>query len=145
MATSSFNIFRLSGDFLHVLSIFFLWIKMQKSRSCSGLSLKSQILFFTVYVTRYLDLFSFIFNGRFLHISSIYNFLMKCLFIGSQGSVLYYMWFRYRSSYNAKLDTVKLEYIIAPCVLLSFFFTETGSHNHTIMFYIREVSQLNFP
>lgn len=30
------NIFRLSGDFIHLLSIILLWMKMSRTRSCSG-------------------------------------------------------------------------------------------------------------
>lgn len=136
MAATSFNIFRLVGDLLHVLSIILLWTKVQKSRSCSGLSLKSQLLFLTVYVCRYLDLFMFLFHR--IDLKHLYNFAMKCLFIGSQSAVLYQMWFRYRSSYNAKLDTVRIEFIILPCVVLAFFFMENDPRGG-ILYFIREV------
>lgn len=133
---SSFNMFRLAGDLLHVLSIFLLWTKIQKTRSCAGLSLKSQLLFFTVYVARYLDLFVFLFHKfGFKH---LYNFAMKCLFIGSQAAVLYYMWFRFRATYNVKLDTVRVELILLPCIVLAFFFIESNPHGGTLYF-IREV------
>lgn len=143
MSAGAFNIFRLLGDFIHVASIFLLFAKMRSTRSCSGtsyrvdvlgLSLKSQLLYGIVYVTRYLDLFYF---TRFdlLH---IYNFLMKCLFISSQAAVLYYSWFRFRATYNGKLDTVRLEFIIIPCLLLAFFFETAPKHGGTILF-LREV------
>ena len=32
------NIFRLAGDFIHLFSIILLWMKMSRSRSCSGKS-----------------------------------------------------------------------------------------------------------
>lgn len=134
MAASSFNIFRLSGDLLHVVSILLLWMKMQKTRSCAGLSLKSQLLYFAVYVTRYLDLFYF----SHFDLKHVYNFIMKCLFIGSQFAVLYYMWYRYRSSYNAKLDMVRIELILLPCFVLAFFFLEPNSHGG-VLYFIREV------
>ncbi len=132
MAVTSFNLFRLAGDLLHVISIVLLATKIRKTRSCAGLSLKSQLLFFAVYVARYLDVF------RLPHdLAHAYNFLMKLLFIGSQGAILYYMWFRYRSSYNGKLDTVRLEFILAPCLVLALFFVERSPRG-TILYYIRE-------
>ncbi len=33
------NIFRLAGDLIHLLSIVLLWMKISRSRSCSGKSL----------------------------------------------------------------------------------------------------------
>ncbi|PJF20144.1 ER lumen protein-retaining receptor [Paramicrosporidium saccamoebae] len=133
--SGSFNLFRLFGDLLHVASIFLLWTKIHKTRSCAGLSLKSQILFLSVYMTRYLDLFVFIFHRIDLY--HLYNFVMKCLFIGSQAAVIYYMWFRYRPTYNAKLDTVRPEFIVLPCLVLSFFFFEADPRANSL-YYVRE-------
>lgn len=135
----AFNIFRMAGDLLHVASIFLLWTKIQKTRSCAGLSLKSQILFFVVYVTRYLDLFVFLSHNHNSTWRPLYNFIMKCLFIGSQASVLYYMWYRFRPTYNAKLDSVRIELILLPCVVLAYFFLN-GSPRGGTLFFIREVT-----
>lgn len=134
----SFNAFRLIGDLLHVASIILLWHKIQSTRSCSGLSLKSQILFLFVYVTRYLDIIYYIFHGPF-DLKHLYNFCMKLLFIGSQTAVLYYMWYRFRASYNAKLDTVRLEYLLLPCLVLAFFFKDSSQRGGNIVA-CREVS-----
>jgi ER lumen protein retaining receptor len=136
MGDGAFNPFRLAGDLLHVFSIILLWTKIQKTRSCAGLSIKTQLLFMAVYVARYLDLFVFIFHKVYL--KHLYNFLMKCLFIGSQAAVLYYMWFRFRATYNAKLDTVRIELILLPCLVLAFFFVTSNPHGGTLYF-IREV------
>lgn len=87
-----------------------------------------------VYVTRYLDLFYF-YRFNFLH---LYNFLMKCLFLGSQAAVLYYSWFRFRATYSAKLDTFRIEALILPCLILAFFFEDSGPRAGTLL-YIREV------
>lgn len=64
---------------------------------------------------------------------------MKCLFIGSQAAVLYQMWYRYRPTYNAKLDTVRVEFILLPCVVLAFFFMENDPRGG-VFYFIREVS-----
>jgi hypothetical protein len=39
-----YNLFRLGGDFLHMLSILILIYKMHAQKSCAGVSLKTQIL-----------------------------------------------------------------------------------------------------
>lgn len=134
---SAFNIFRLVGDLLHVASILLLWQKIQKTKSCSGISLKSQLLFLAVYICRYLDLFVFLFHGN-LAFKHFYNFLMKCLFIGSESAVVYFMWYRFRASYNAKLDSVRVELILLPCFVLAFFFLHANPRGGT-MYFVREV------
>ena len=84
------NIFRFLGDLSHLVSIFILIHKIQTSRSCRGISYKTQILYLVVFVTRYVDLLT----GP--HVSW-YNTLMKLFFIGSTGYTLYLMNFRFRS------------------------------------------------
>ena len=48
------NIFRLAADMLHLLSFIVMLYRMKTQRSCRGVSLKSQILFLTVFCCRYL-------------------------------------------------------------------------------------------
>ncbi|CAH8646308.1 unnamed protein product, partial [Dicrocoelium dendriticum] len=49
------NIFRLLGDLSHLAAILILLLKIFSSRSCRGLSGKTQIMFALVFTTRYLD------------------------------------------------------------------------------------------
>jgi len=57
-------------------------------QSCSGISFKSQALYFIVYVTRYLDLLWVSpMNPHF----SLYNTIFKILFIGSSAYTIYLM------------------------------------------------------
>lgn len=70
-------------------------------------------------------------------LSHFYNFLMKCLFISSQASVIYYSWFRFRATYNSKLDSVRIEYLIIPTLILAYFFEESDSRS-SIFMHIRE-------
>jgi hypothetical protein len=99
---------RPTGDLSHLASIFILLRKIQTSRSCRGLSLgahtrthslnvastgisfKTQALYTTVFVTRYLDLFS----SSQSH--SLYNIVMKIFFICSSVYVLFLMKVRFR-------------------------------------------------
>uniref|UniRef100_A0A671LSH3 ER lumen protein-retaining receptor 2-like n=1 Tax=Sinocyclocheilus anshuiensis TaxID=1608454 RepID=A0A671LSH3_9TELE len=63
------NIFRLTGDLSHLAAIIILLLKIWKTRSCAGISGKSQILFALVFTSRYLDLLT-----AFI---SFYNSIMK--------------------------------------------------------------------
>jgi len=63
------NVFRLVADLCHLFAILILLFKIWKTRSCAGLSGKSQLLFLLTFVTRYLDVFT-----TFV---SVYNSSMK--------------------------------------------------------------------
>ncbi|KAF6288275.1 ER lumen protein-retaining receptor 1 [Daubentonia madagascariensis] len=65
------NLFRFLGDLSHLLAIILLLLKIWKSRSCAGISGKSQVLFAVVFTARYLDLFT--------NYISLYNTCMKIL------------------------------------------------------------------
>jgi len=95
-------------------SIFILLHKIQTTRSCRGISFKTQALYVGVFVTRYLDLF--------YHYVSMYNSLMKLFFIASSCYILYLMKIKYRPTHDPSIDTFKIEYILAPCVVLALLF-----------------------
>jgi len=112
------NLFRLGGDLLHLASIFILLLKILTSKNCRGISLKTQALYLLVFVTRYIDL-AYNFN-------SMYNWIMKVIFIGSAAVIVYLMKFKrpYCETYDAKLDTFNVLLVIVPCFLLSLKFNE---------------------
>lgn len=106
------NIFRLIGDMSHLLAIILLLLKMWKTRSCAGISGKSQILFALVFATRYLDLFtSFI---------SLYNSIMKVFFISSSMLTVYLMYVKFRATYDMNHDTFRMEFLVVPVGGLAF-------------------------
>lgn len=109
------NIFRLIGDLMHIASIFILCVKIYGtgSKSCKGISLKSQGLYLLVFLCRYMDLFT-------NHISA-YNTIMKILFIASSAFIVYLMRFKepFCSTYDAKSDFFFVPYIIVPCAILA--------------------------
>jgi len=100
------NIFRLIGDLSHVLAILLLLWKIWKTRSCAGISGKSQFLFALVFITRYLDLFtSFI---------SVYNSVMKCLFLVTSFGTCYLMLHKFKATYDSNHDTFRVEFLVVP-------------------------------
>ncbi|KAF7295964.1 ER lumen protein-retaining receptor [Mycena kentingensis (nom. inval.)] len=108
------NIFRLLGDLSHLASIFILLHKIQTTRSCRGISFKTQALYAGVFIARYLDLLF-----RWV---SLYNFIMKLFFIGSSCYILYLMRYRFRPSHDPSIDTFRIEYLLGPCILFSLVF-----------------------
>ncbi|XP_018594193.1 ER lumen protein-retaining receptor 3-like [Scleropages formosus] len=106
------NVFRIAGDLSHVVAIVLLFLKIWRSQSCAGISGKSQVLFALVFTTRYLDLFtSFI---------SIYNTFMKVVFLVLAYSTVYLIYLRFRSTYDSKSDSFRVEFLLVPVAGLSF-------------------------
>lgn len=93
------NIFRFLGDLSHLASILILLHKIQTTRSCRGISFKSQLLYLIVFLTRYVDLFT-------RPLVSVYNTVMKLFFIGSTAYTLYLMKFKYRCGHSARPHTL---------------------------------------
>ncbi|XP_043288130.1 ER lumen protein-retaining receptor [Venturia canescens] len=106
------NILRLLGDLSHLLAIFVLLAKIWKTRSCAGISGKSQILFAIVYTTRYLDLLT-------TYISA-YNSFMKIVFLAASYATIYLMYVKFKATYDHNHDTFRIEFLIIPAVVLSF-------------------------
>uniref|UniRef100_A0A3B4B323 ER lumen protein-retaining receptor n=1 Tax=Periophthalmus magnuspinnatus TaxID=409849 RepID=A0A3B4B323_9GOBI len=106
------NIFRLSGDLSHLAAIIILLLKIWKTRSCAGISGKSQVLFALVFTTRYLDLLtSFI---------SLYNTTMKVIYIGCAYATVYLIYAKFKATYDGNHDTFRVEFLVVPVGGLAF-------------------------
>ncbi|KAL3686981.1 hypothetical protein R1sor_013290 [Riccia sorocarpa] len=107
------NIFRFAGDMTHLMSIVVLLLKIHTIRSCAGISLKTQELYALVFLTRYLDIFT--------DFVSVYNTVMKLIFLGTSFSIVWYM--RYhkvvKQSYDKDHDTFRHYFLIIPCLILA--------------------------
>jgi len=106
------NIFRLVGDLSHLLAIILLLVKIWKTRSCAGVSGKSQIMFAMVFITRYLDLFT--------NFISLYNSVMKVVFISGSLATVYLMYMKFKATYDSNHDTFRMEFLIVPVAGLAF-------------------------
>ncbi|XP_073246158.1 ER lumen protein-retaining receptor 2-like isoform X2 [Porites lutea] len=100
------NIFRLTGDLSHLLAIVLLLWKIWKTRSCAGLSGKSQILFALVFSTRYLDLV--------LTFISVYNTVMKIIYLVCAYATVYLMLIKFKATYDSNHDTFRIEFLLIP-------------------------------
>lgn len=95
------------------------------------MSLKSQELFFLVFITRYLDLFT--------HFVSLYNTSMKLLFLLFSGAVVWVIRYKepFRSTYDRSHDTfLHFKFAVLPCALLALIFNE--------QFEVMEVCYISF-
>eukprot|EP00732_Lithocolla_globosa_P007268 Lithocolla_globosa_v1_NODE_9067_length_748_cov_132.755043.p1 type:complete len:214 gc:universal NODE_9067_length_748_cov_132.755043:695-54(-) len=108
------NIFRLIADLSHLASILILLLKIHKTKSCAGISFKTQLLYALVFLTRYPDLFwSFV---------SYYNTIMKIFFIVSSIYIVYLVKFRFKATYDAEKDYLRIEFILLPVIILALCF-----------------------
>ncbi|XP_022916886.1 ER lumen protein-retaining receptor [Onthophagus taurus] len=115
------NIFRLTGDLSHLLAIIILLRKIWKSRSCAGISGKSQLLFAIVYTTRYLDLLT--------TYVSLYNTLMKLVFIAASYATCYFIYMKFKATYDHNHDTFRIEFLLIPAVILALLI----NHDFTVL------------
>lgn len=79
----------------------------------SGISLKTQELYAIVFLARYLDFFT--------DFISVYNTVMKLVFVGSSLAIVYCMRFHHvvRRSYDRELDTFRHYLLVVFCFLLA--------------------------
>uniref|UniRef100_G1PM47 ER lumen protein-retaining receptor n=2 Tax=Myotis lucifugus TaxID=59463 RepID=G1PM47_MYOLU len=77
-----------------------------------GISGKSQILFALVFTTRYLDLFT--------NFISIYNTVMKLVFLLCAYVTVYMIYGKFRKTFDSENDTFRLEFLLVPVIGLSF-------------------------
>lgn len=129
--------FRFLGDFLAVSSRVALTRKIQSTKSLSGVSLKTQILYLFVYIFRYLDLFTPF--GKWKKIT-IYNSIMKLIYISFQIYLISLFYGRLAYSYSKKYDTFNIPIFLAFSLFLSIFFKEeTGSFFFEFIEYTKEL------
>ena len=82
------DVFQLIGDFLHLVAILLLLLKILASKNVVGLSYKTQEIFIVVFLTRYSDM---VLEN---HWGSIYFNIMRFIFIGINAMTIYYMRFK---------------------------------------------------
>ena len=109
------NVFRLTGDLSHLAAIITLLLKIWTTRSCAGISGRSQILFALVFTTRYLDLFT--------TYISLYNTSMKIIYIVCSYATVYLIYNKFKKTYDDNHDCFRTELIIVPTAFLAILFT----------------------
>jgi len=99
---------------LHVVSFAIILLRMLQLKTCSGLSLKTQILYAVVFTCRYLDLFT--------NFYSLYNTVLKILFLSCTYYIIYLVLKEPTISATYEVDkakdSFKIEYLIVPSAVL---------------------------
>mmetsp|Transcript_106280 Transcript_106280/g.342873 ORF Transcript_106280/g.342873 Transcript_106280/m.342873 type:complete len:305 (+) Transcript_106280:52-966(+) len=108
LTSHSWNVFRYIGDYLHLLGIIVLLATLAKNRSCLGISRSTQILYFLVSLTRYLDLMD--------HSQHAYLVFFKVTYISTSAIILWVFW-RLDKTYERQKDTCSLAAICIPCAV----------------------------
>merc|ERR1712235_122910 len=105
------NVFRLLGDLSHLGAIIILLLKIWKTRSCAGISGKTQAMFAVCFITRYLDLF--------VHFVSLYNTVMKIIYISCACATCYLMFVKFKATYDGNHDSMRAEFLVVPALGLA--------------------------
>lgn len=102
----SWSTLRLLGDAIHVSGVLVLIAHLLKKRSCAGISLKTQVLYFIIWICRYLDV---LLPGQ-----SLFLRMMKLFYIGTAVIVLL-LFHKWVESYEKRKDTFKVPVLLFPC------------------------------
>lgn len=82
----------------------FMWV-------VSGVSGKSVLLYAIVFTCRYLDLFT--------HFVSLYNSVMKVIYLVSTYFTLYLIYRKFKPTYDRNHDTFRIEFLLLPSAVLA--------------------------
>lgn len=82
------DVFQLIGDFLHLIAMLMLLLKILANKNVIGVSYKTQEIFLVVFLTRYSDMI------LELHWGSVYFNAMRILFVSITGYTIYVMRFK---------------------------------------------------
>jgi len=115
----SLNFYRAAGDLLHLISICLLIWKINKVKSCVGVSCKMQEMYLIVFCSRYLNMFWVE--------APVYNTVMKVIYMASTSYLIYVMRKKQPicATYDPKADSLNyLLYCVPPCALLAILTTK---------------------
>jgi len=118
LSMHSWNIFRYIGDYLHLFGVFMLLATLAKNKSCQGISRSTQVLYFCVFITRYLDLFD--------HSQTAYLVFFKLTYILTSIIVLV-IFAKLDKTYERQKDTCSLAVIFIPCITAAVLLTNDFS------------------
>jgi ER lumen protein retaining receptor len=108
------NVFRLAGDMSHVVSIVLLLLRLRVAQNAIGISMKTQEIYLIVFVARYLDLFTTFY--------SLYNSVMKVLYIFATAYILYMVRRTepFKTNYDQSQDSfLHWKFAVAPCAVIA--------------------------
>lgn len=108
------NLFRFAGDMCHIMSIVVLLLRLRVTKNAIGISIKTQEMYLLVFVTRYLDLFTDYY--------SLYNTVMKIIYISSTALIIYTVKATepFKSNYDTAQDSfLHWKFAVAPVAVIA--------------------------
>lgn len=114
----SWNIFRYVGDYLHLGGIVILLLTIAKNKSVAGISRSTQVFYFLIFITRYLDLFD--------HSQTTYLVFFKVTYILTSVIVLVLFW-QLDKTYERRNDTCNVGVILGVSVIAALLLTNEYS------------------
>nr|XP_026694822.1 ER lumen protein-retaining receptor 3 isoform X1 [Ciona intestinalis] len=108
------NVFRIIADYSHVLAIIGLLVNIVRTKSCEGVSGKTQALYFVVFVTRYTDLFTSL---------TWYLTIFKAVFLVLTFSTLVLIYHTYKKTYDKNIDTFQVLIVVLPSIACGVIFS----------------------
>lgn len=105
------NIFRYIADTSHLVSIALLLYKMHEKKTCVGVSLKTNILYLSVYLLRYIN--------PYLFDPPLYNLVFKIFFICTSIYIIYLIKVKYNPTYEVRHDTFRIIFVYVVSLILA--------------------------
>lgn len=109
-----YNIFRLLGDFTHLVTIIGLLGYIWRKKTSAGISGKTQFLFALVFTARYLDLFASFY--------SVYNSVLKVIYMATTYVTALSIYFKFKDPYRPEYDTFRCEILAIGAFFLAVFY-----------------------
>ena len=111
---------------LDLVPVGFIWKSIKTTSDIAGISGRSQALFLVVFVARYLDLFT--------NFVSLYNSVMKVLFLASSIATVYLMFIKFKATYD--------KYVLHCLCVIRFVFKEPWCFPCRILAYPNFIARL---
>lgn len=108
------NFLSLIAEQLRGFAVILLLVHIIRTKSCAGISGKTQFLLALECTTRYLDVFCNFF--------SYYNTTFKILFTLISYLTLIFIYIVYKKTYEQEYDTCSIEYLVVPVMMLALLF-----------------------
>ncbi|KAJ7543375.1 hypothetical protein O6H91_09G034800 [Diphasiastrum complanatum] len=120
IAVVNHNYMFIASEAIHTIGIIILIYKLQRKKSCAGLSLRSQELTALFLIAR---LYCSVIMEHNIH--TILDFLTLI----TTAWVIYMIRFKLKSTYMEDLDTLRIYYVFVPCAILALIIQPTNTHH----------------
>ncbi|KAJ8682705.1 hypothetical protein QAD02_018497 [Eretmocerus hayati] len=105
------DVAQIFGDYIHLLGMVVLLAKIWLTKTCAGISGKTQLLYAIVFTTRYMD--------TAVRHNSLYSIVMRIVYISITYCLVLSVYVIFRKTYDRKHDAFRIELLLVPCALFA--------------------------